>query len=77
MLHDVSGGHAQGHCGVHQPGPVQVDADSVAVGQEAHLGARCRRRSEEPGLGEAQREAGAPGHRAWLLWGQESRAVTS
>lgn len=77
MLHDVSGGHTQVPLQRSSAGPVQVDMDSVSLGQEAHLGARCSQRSEEPGLGQAQREGGAPGHGAWLLRGQEIQAVTS
>lgn len=63
MLHDAGGGHVQSHRGVHQPGPIQVDADPMAPGQELHLGAKSRQRSEGLSLGPEWREDQSPG--AW------------
>lgn len=58
----------QSHRSVHQPGPIQVDPDSAALGQEAHLGAKCRPQSEGLGLGPEPREDGSPeGHGVWFL----------
>lgn len=77
VLRDAGGGHAQSHCGVHQPGPVQVDPDPVGPGQQVHLGARRRQRLEGPGWGRTGGRVGlrkvTRGHWAWLL--EEAQGV--
>lgn len=61
MLHNAGGGHLQSYRGVHQSGPIQVDPDTVAPGQQVHLGAKSKQWSEGLGLGPEQRENGSPG----------------